>query len=139
MPGNPNPKPPCTFSKMTPEERRYWAKVGAEKSKEAKRKKKEFRETLQVLLSLAVKKGRLADVEDVKCFADLKGKNVTVDQALMITLINKALHGDLNAITTVRDTIGEKPVEKIDATVKKNPFDELTADELRELIKLDTE
>lgn len=119
---------------MSPEKRRECARIGAQKAAEAKRKKKEFKETLEILLAMSVKKGRKTDVEDIKCFADLKGKNITVDQAMMVTLINKALHGDLNAITTVRDTIGEKPVEKIEANVTKNPFDELTADELRKLI-----
>ena len=128
--------PPCTFSKMTPEERSYWGKIGSQKAHESRRRKKEFKETLEILLSMSVKKGRKTDVDDVKCFADLKGKNVTVDQALMVTLINKALHGDLSAITTIRDTVGEKPVENVnvDAILTKNPFDDLTVDELRELI-----
>lgn len=133
---NHNVKPPCTFSKMSPEKRREYAKIGNQKALEVRRRKKAFKETLEVLLSLAVKKGKQVDVEDVKYFAELKGKNVTVDQAMMIVLINKALNGDLNAITTIRDTVGEKPADKVnvDAKVTKNPFDELTADELRELI-----
>ena len=37
----------------------------------------------------------------------------------------------------VRDTVGEKPVEKVnmDAKVTKNPMEDLSVDELRELIK----
>ena len=54
---------------------------------------------------------------------------------MSVCLIQKALKGDLSAIAMVRDTIGEKPAEKVEATVKKNPFDELTADELRKLIE----
>ena len=126
--------PPCTFSKMTPEERSYWGKIGSQKAHESRRRKKEFKETLEILLSMSVKKGRKTDVEDVKCFADLKGKNITIDQAMMVCLIQKALKGDLSAIAMVRDTVGEKPAEKVEATVTKNPFDELTADELRKLI-----
>ena len=86
-----------------------------------------------------MKKGKQYSAEDIKCFADIKGKNITIDQAIMVCLVQKALKGDLSAIGMVRDTVGEKPVEKVEATVTKNPFDELTADELRELIKRDTE
>ena len=32
----------------------------------------------------------------------------------MVCLIQKALKGDLNAIAMIRDTIGEKPTEKLD-------------------------
>ena len=93
-----------------------------------------MRETLNILLKMPLKKGKQYSAEDVKCFADLKGKNITIDQAMMVCLVQKALKGDLSAIGMVRDTVGEKPVEKVEATVTKNPFDELTADELRELI-----
>ena len=124
------------FSKMTPEERSYWGKIGAQKSTETKRKRKEMRETLDVLLKMPMRKGKVYTAEDIKCFADLKGKNITIDQAMMVCLIQRALKGDLSAIAMVRDTIGEKPVEnvKVDANVSKNPFDELSADELRKLI-----
>ena len=123
------------FAKMTPEERSMWGKIGAQKSIETKRKRKEMRETLDVLLKMPMKKGKVYDAEDIKCFAELKGKNISIDQAMMVCLIQKALKGDLSAIAMIRDTVGEKPIEKVEATVTKNPFDELTADELRELIK----
>ena len=122
------------FSMMTPEERSEWGRKGAQKSTETKRKRKEMRETLDILLNMPLKKGKVYSAEEIKCFADLKGKNITIDQAMMVCLVQKALKGDLNAISMVRDTVGEKPVEKVEATVTKNPFDELTADELRELI-----
>ena len=120
------------FARMTPEQRAEYGRKGAEKANETKRKRKEMRETLDILLNMPLKKGKQYSAEDVKCFADLKGKNITIDQAMMVCLVQKALKGDLNAISMVRDTVGEKPVEKVEVT--KNPFDELTADELRELI-----
>ena len=120
------------FEKMTPEMRSYYGKLGAEKSIDVRRKRKEMRETLDVLLKMPMKKGKVYSAEDIKCFADLKGKNITIDEAMMVCLIQRALKGDLSAIAMVRDTVGEKPVEKVEVT--KNPFDELTADELRKLI-----
>ena len=93
-----------------------------------------MKETLNVILSMSMKSGKINDIEDVKNFADIKGKNLTLDQAMMVCLVQRALKGDLSAIAMVRDTVGEKPAEKVEATVTKNPYDELTADELRELI-----
>lgn len=127
------------FAKMTPEQRAECGRKGGIAKREAVRRRKEMRETLSILLDMPMKKGKVYTAEEIKCFADLNGKNITIDQAMMVKLIQKALKGDINAIAMVRDTIGEKPAEKIDATVTKNPFDELTADELRELIKRDTE
>ena len=124
---------------MTPEQRAECGRKGGLAKREATRRRKEMRETLDILLNMPMKKGKTYSAEDIKCFADLKGKNISIDQAMMVKLIQKALKGDINAIAMVRDTIGEKPAEKIDATVTKNPFDELTADELRELIKRDTD
>ena len=123
------------FAKMTPEQRAECGRKGGIAKREAVRRRKEMRETLSILLDMPMKKGKVYTAEEIKCFADLNGKNITIDQAMMVKLIQKALKGDINAIAMVRDTIGEKPAEKIDATVTKNPFDELTADELRELIK----
>ena len=127
------------FARMTPEQRAENGRKGGLAKREATRKRKEMRETLDILLNMPMKKGKTYSAEDVKYFADLKGKNITIDQAMMVCLVQKALKGDLSAIGMVRDTVGEKPVEKVEATVTKNPFDELTADELRELIKRDTD
>ena len=102
------------FARMTPEQRAEYGRKGAEKANETKRKRKEMRETLDILLNMPLKKGKIYSAEEIKSFADLKGKNITIDQAMMITLVQKALKGDLNAITMVRDTVGEKPTEKME-------------------------
>ena len=124
------------FAKMTPEQRAECGRKGGIAKREATRKRKAMKETLEILLNMPMKKGKVYTAEEIKSFADLKGKNITIDQAMSVCLIQKALKGDLSAIAMVRDTIGEKPVEnvKVDANVTKNPFDELSADELRKLI-----
>ena len=125
------------FALMSPERRAECGRKGGLAKREATRRRKEMRETLEILLEMPLKKGKVYTAEEIKSFADLNGKNITIDQAMMVRLIQKALKGDLSAIAMVRDTIGEKPVEnvKVDANVTKNPFDELTADELRKLIE----
>lgn len=103
-----------SFSRMTPEQRAENGRKGAKKANENRRKRKEMRETLDILLNMPMKKGKTYSAEDIKCFADIKGKNITIDQALMVCLVQKALKGDLNAITMVRDTVGEKPTDKME-------------------------
>ena len=78
----------------------------------AKRRKKLMRESLEILCQLPAKGGRATDVESIKNFAELKGKNITVEQAMLIAQIKKALSGDTKAIEFIRDTMGQKPVDE---------------------------
>ena len=102
------------FAKMTPEQRREYGRKGGLKKGENYKRRKELKETLNILLDMPLKTGRTTSVEKVQAFANLKGKNITVDQAMMVCLIQKALKGDLNAIAMVRDTIGERPSDKVE-------------------------
>ncbi len=100
------------FSNMTPEQRKENGRKGGIASGEAKRKKKAMRERLEVLLDLPLKPGKSADLDSIKNLAALKGKNITVQDALMLAQIQKALKGDTTAAAFVRDTVGEKPGDK---------------------------
>jgi hypothetical protein len=84
---------------------------GGKASVEARRRKKEMRERLEMLLSMPIKDGKGADIEKIKNFASLKGKNITVEDAILIAIAQKALKGDIQAGTFIRDTVGEKPTE----------------------------
>lgn len=103
------------FAKQTPEQRRENGRKGGIASGEAKRAKKAMKERLEILLELNLKPGRGADIEAIKNFAELKGKNITVQDAMMIAQIQKALKGDTNAAAFVRDTAGQNPTQKIEA------------------------
>lgn len=97
------------FDRMTPEERAECGRRGGIASGEAKRRKKVLKETLEVLLSMPLKSGAAANIEEILSFADVKGKNINVQEAMMIAQIQKALKGDTNAATFVRDTAGQAP------------------------------
>lgn len=101
------------FSDKTPEERAELGRKGGIKSGESKRRKKAMRETFEILLSMPMKPGKGADVEAIKNFANLKGKNISVQEAMAIAQIQKALKGDTTAATFVRDTVGEKPNDNV--------------------------
>ena len=102
---------------MSPEDRRENGRKGGIASGEAKRKKKAMRERLEILLDMPMKSGKGADIEAIKNFAALKGKNITVQEAMMIAQIQKALKGDTTAAAFLRDTAGENPAQKIEAEV----------------------
>lgn len=127
------------FELMTPEERAEYGRQGGIKSGESKRRKKAMKETLEVLLSMPMKKGKVVDVEDVKNFADLNKKNVDVQTAILIKAVaNYMKTGDLSILGFIRDTVGDKPSDKIDFNGNvdvTNPYDELTVEELRSLAR----
>lgn len=103
------------FSLKTPEERRELGRRGGIASGEAKRAKKAMKERLEVLLEMSMKAGKGADIESIKNFAALKGKNITVQDAMLIAQIQKALKGDTQAAVFVRDTAGQNPTQKVEA------------------------
>ena len=105
------------FSNMTPEQRRENGRKGGIASGEAKRKKKAMRDRLEVLLDMPIKAGRETDIESIRNFAALKGKNITVQDAMMIAQIQKAMKGDTTAAAFVRDTAGQNPAVRVEADI----------------------
>ncbi len=105
------------FDMMTPEERAECGRRGGIASGEAKRRKKALKETLEVLLSMPLKSGKAADIERVKGFSDLKGKNINVQEAMLVSMLQRALKGNVQAAEYIRDTVGENPAQKVEAEV----------------------
>lgn len=83
-------------------------------SGKARREKKLFRETLETLLSMPMKDGKEVSVEKIQNFANIKGQNISVQEAILISQIQKAMKGDTRAAEYVRDTIGQKPMDKME-------------------------
>lgn len=103
-----------SFDNMDKEEHLKIASKGGVNSGIARRRKKEVKKILEVFLELPLKKGKLYDVDDVKSFMALKGKNITVNEAIQVTVIQKALKGDLSAINMINELMGEKPANKLE-------------------------
>ena len=119
----------------TTSEQQKIAKKGGIASGKARREKKLMRETLDILLSMPLKNGKLADVDDIRSFAAIKGKNISVQEAIVIAQIQKAMKGDTRAAEYVRDTIGQKPVDNVVMGGEvNNPFAGLSTDDLKKLI-----
>lgn len=92
MPTGDNPKSKANLKRYTPEEARYYGKIGAQKSAETRRKLKTFKEI------------------DDEYTTDAERKKM-VDM-----LKRRAMQGNLKALELYRDTMGMKPAEKIEQT-----------------------
>ena len=101
---------------FTPEERRENGRKGGIASGIAKRKKAAMKETLESLLTMPLNGKKCYEVEDIQNFAQLKGKNVTVETAIMIKQIQRALAGDLPSAEFIRDTSGQRPTNDVNVT-----------------------
>ena len=91
-----------------------------------------MRETLQLLLDMPMKAGKSVDVEEIKNYAKLKGKNISVQEAMLIAQVQKAMRGDTKAAEFIRDTAGQKPVENVDMNVNKLPIVICNEDDLED-------
>lgn len=88
-------------SERTPKQRRENAQKAGIASGEARRKKRDLKLAIQALLE--------ADVKDKRT-----GEVMSGAEALAVAQYRKALKGDTKAFEVLRDTSGQKPVEKVE-------------------------
>lgn len=91
-----NPENLKPNSERTPSERKKLASKAGRASGESRRRKKTFKELLEVALSMPSVEG-----------------NTNAEQ-IVIGMIEAAQSGDTKAFIAIRDTIGEKPVDRDD-------------------------
>lgn len=109
-------------SERTKEEQREIARMGGIASGKARREKKMFRETLESLLTMPMKSGEGMCIDDIQNFAAIKGQNISVQEAILIAQVQKAMKGDTRAAEYVRDSIGEKPTDNMNMSVNLPVF-----------------
>lgn len=88
-------------SKRSPKEVRENGAKGGIASGEARRKKRDLKLAIQALLE--------ADIKDKKTGDVMSGA-----EALAVAQFRKAMRGDTKAFEVLRDTSGQKPVEKVE-------------------------
>lgn len=110
------------FNDLTENEQREIASKGGKASAKARRAKRDMKESLEILFSMSVKQGDVTDINTIKDFASLNGKNITIEQAMLIAQIQKALKGDTQALAFLRDTSGQKPIDRVEAQFKRPTF-----------------
>lgn len=88
------------------------ASRGGKASAEARRKKKELRECLEILLEREIKARN--------------GETMSGAEAISAKLFEKALKGDIKAFEVVRDSVGQKQVERVQiAEIDQSAIDEV--------------
>ena len=108
---------PENLKTLTPEEAREQGRKGGIASAAKRKEKKALRATLEALLDMPINEGVEEDLEGIQNLARLKGANIDVQTAVMFAQIKKALKGDTRAAEFIRDTIGQKPGEKVDMSL----------------------
>lgn len=96
------------FSERSKEEAREAGRKGGINSGKTRRKQKNMKEALQLLLSLDVKSLKVR--EQLKALG-IDEADMNNEMALMVSMLNKALKGDKGCAEFIRDTSGQKPVE----------------------------
>ena len=109
-------------SERTPSERKQLASKAGKASGKARREKRTMKQLLEIALSLMV--------------TNKKGETASRKEVIAIQLVNRAASGDLRAIDLLTKLIGEQIVrQETQVTVKKDKFDDMSAQELTEMAK----
>lgn len=115
MPKGDNPNSRKNLIPITSKTARELGRRGAEVSNAVQKRAKTFAEELRILLEAEITNG--------------KGEKVTTRKAISTALVKKAIMGDKGAYEQIRDTVGEKPTEKVEQVVitPEVDFDKLAA------------
>lgn len=118
-----NLKPPTTS------EARKRGKKGGVKSGKARKERKAMKETAEMILGLTLYDGTVTDLEDIQSMVAANGKNITVQDAIILKQAQKALKGDIRAAEFIRDTSGNRPTneQRMDVAVDNGFIEALNA------------
>lgn len=93
-----------------PDEARSVAgKRGAAKSAETRKRKRNLRMIANALLD-----GQVLETDDVYQELQERGFEDSYADAMMLSIMSKAMHGDVEAARFIRDTAGQKPRDQVE-------------------------
>lgn len=102
------------FDKLTKERHLELARQGGIRSAQVRREKKQMRERINDILQMTLRKGLDQDFNNLE---DAENKNLTIADRILLTAIKKAIEGDMQAMTFIRDTSGQKPKDEKDVNL----------------------
>jgi len=108
MPNIDNLKPRTTLSK---EEAKEMGSKGGKASVKKRRERKAMKECFEMVLGLPLKDAKSR--EKIKNLG-IKDKDINNQVAIIVSMVNEALKGNVKAYESIRDTIGERPTEKVE-------------------------
>lgn len=89
------------LKRLTPSEAREFGRMGGKASGEARRRKADFRKTLNLLLTAEIDNPELTPV------LESLGLDSTLESAVNAAMIREALAGNVKAYIAIRDTLGQ--------------------------------
>lgn len=110
------------FDKRTTNELRVIASKGGKASGEARRKKANFRKTLNLLLSAKIEN------EELTPFLESLGIDSTLESAINMAMIKRALKGDVKAYEAVARFAGQYEVPDEDIELKRARKQQITGE-----------
>lgn len=99
---------PIQKGQLSKEEAKARGSVGGKKSGEVRRQRKQFKESLEMLLQMRVPEKTANNLK--KLLPKLKDKDLNCQNAILVSLMKAAMNGNVKAVELIRDTIGEKPI-----------------------------
>nr|DAO64978.1 MAG TPA: hypothetical protein [Caudoviricetes sp.] len=116
----------------TSEEARERGRKGGKASAKKRQQNKTFKEIISKFLDGQVSDERLKQQMIEFGFAD---KEVSNKSCAVFALWREAIKGNTKAFELLRDTIGEKPQDKLNISGEvNNPFSGMTTEELRKIL-----
>lgn len=100
---------PGGLFKLTPEERKENARKGAAAAAASKRRKKEMKKRINEIFEMSIKGGT---PEDFNSIIEAESADISALDKVVLEQFKKAFTGDTKAAEFLRDTAGQKPVEK---------------------------
>ena len=104
------------YQNLSAEKRKKNASLGGKASGETRRRKKVLRQCLSDILT------RPVTIEEIQQMLEKHQVENCYENAMCLAIIKKAVEGDVKAFEVVRDTIGEKPTERVENSQDK-PFE----------------
>lgn len=99
----------------TSKQARELGKKGGQASAKKRRERKQMQEVAKIVLDMPIEPGEVKDLEGIT-FEDYPDVNLTVGELAVLAVAKKARKGDVAALTFLRDTAGEKPIEKVEVS-----------------------
>lgn len=104
------------FHDLTESEQRAIRSKGGKASAKARRERKMLKDALSVGLSIALQGDSKDELEDLDFAGALNNPNLSMLDKIAVAMIAEAANGNVQAAAFIRDTMGEKPAEKIDVS-----------------------
>lgn len=76
--------------------------------------RQKMKDELNAILKISLRRGDIKFAEDILNLEEAEKANLSVQTAINIAMIKRAMMGDVQAAQYLRDTVGDKPTDKVE-------------------------